>query len=185
MVTAAAPALDFTLVRLPRVLGDEHQLANSTDIFVSLVDACLAVGAYPALTLTEEITTGAAAAAAIVDLASRSGALGGGLTVLRGEPVSYNGFLDGYGLEEVGVAEWKARLDRSDWARRNPRQWSVLDGWVSLGARLGERSYAQYLSDRPTVELAIDTVAEVNAQPQPLRALLARGRSKVAQPQAV
>ncbi|BDE12941.1 MULTISPECIES: AMP-binding protein [Mycobacterium] len=185
VVTAAAPALDFTLVRLPRVLGDEHQLANSTDIFVSLVDACLAVGAYPALTLTEEITTGAAAAAAIVDLASRSGALGGGLTVLRGEPVSYNGFLDGYGLEEVGVAEWKARLDRSDWARRNPRQWSVLDGWVSLGARLGERSYAQYLSDRPTVELAIDTVAEVNAQPQPLRALLARGRSKVAQPQAV
>ncbi|WP_246398460.1 AMP-binding protein [Mycobacterium vicinigordonae] len=185
VVAASPPALDFSIVRLPRVLGDKYQLSSSADIFVSLVDACLALGAYPALTLTEEITTGSAAAAAILGLNSGAAALGRGLAVLRGQPVAYAEFLDGYGLEEISVAEWKARLDRSDWARRNPRRWSVLDGWISLGSRLGERSYSQYLADRPTVELAVDTVTEVDARPQPLRDLLARGHGKVAQPQAV
>lgn len=150
LVVAGAPqALDFTIVRLPRVLGEEHQLRDSADILVSVVDACIALGAYPSLTLTEEVTTGRAAAAAMLDLVL-SGGLGRGITVAHGEAVDYAKLLSRFAAEELDVVEWKRRLDESDWAKGNPRRWSVVDGWLSLGARLGGRSYAEYLADYPT-----------------------------------
>ncbi|WP_131725017.1 SDR family oxidoreductase, partial [Mycobacteroides abscessus] len=62
IVTAAPGELDFTLVRLPRVLGEAGQLSRSADILVSIVDACIALHAFPSVTLTEEVTTGASAA---------------------------------------------------------------------------------------------------------------------------
>ena len=68
IMASAPPALDFTIVRLPRVLGESYQLRYSADILVSVVDACTALGAYPSLALTEEVTTGRAAATAILGL---------------------------------------------------------------------------------------------------------------------
>ncbi|SHY05692.1 cyclic synthetase [Mycobacteroides abscessus subsp. abscessus] len=56
IVTAAPGELDFTLVRLPRVLGEAGQLSRSADILVSIVDACIALHAFPSVTLTEEVT---------------------------------------------------------------------------------------------------------------------------------
>jgi hypothetical protein len=98
--------------------------------------------------------------------------------VVRGEAVHYGEFLSGYALDELDAAEWKHRLDQSDWARLNPRRWSVVDAWVSLGMRLGARSYADYLADYTTITLGVDPVAELVATPQPIRALLAHGHSQ-------
>ena len=168
---------DFTVVRLPRVLGEDHQVRDAADVLVSVVDACRTLGAYPALTLTEEVTTARAAAEAILGLLLKSAGpteLGRGITVVRGEEVSYAGLLGGYALDELEVTEWKRRLDHSDWARTNPRRWSVVDAWVSLGMRLGGRSYAEYLAEYPTIALEIVSVADVSARPQSIRSLLAR-----------
>lgn len=181
LVVAGTPnALDFTIVRLSRILGVDYQLHDSADILVSVVDACIALRAYPSLTLTEEVTTGRAAAKAILDLLLKSAGseLGRGISVVRGEAVHYGEFLSGYALDELDAAEWKHRLDQSDWARLNPRRWSVVDAWVSLGMRLGARSYADYLADYPTITLGVDPVAELVATPQPIRALLAHGHSQ-------
>jgi thioester reductase-like protein len=181
LVVAGTPnALDFTIVRLPRILGVDYQLHDSADILVSVVDACIALRAYPSLTLTEEVTTGRAAAKAILDLLLESAGseLGRGISVVRGEAVHYGEFLSRYALDELDAAEWKHRLDQSDWARLNPRRWSVVDAWVSLGMRLGARSYADYLADYPTITLGVDPVAELVATPQPIRALLAHGHSQ-------
>lgn len=175
VVSAAPSALDYTIVRLPRVLGMDRQLATSADILVSLVDACVTVGAYPAVNLTEEVTTGHAAAHAILDLVLQLGGpavLGRGITVVSGERVSYAGLLAEFACAETEVAQWKSRLDESDWAVDNPRRWSVLDAWVSLGMRLGGRAYGEYLAEFPTVALNTDRVTEVAATPGPLRSLL-------------
>ncbi|MDT5222486.1 MAG: hypothetical protein QOF15_4591, partial [Mycobacterium sp.] len=50
-------------------------------------------------------------------------------------------------------------------------RWSVVDGWVSLGMRLGARSYAEYLSDYPTLALGVDGVAKLCAPPASVREL--------------
>lgn len=179
LVVAAAPdALDFTIVRLPRVLGADCQLRDCTDVLVSVVDACVALRAYPALTLVEEVTTGRAVASAVLGLLpDLAGAkeLGRGITVARGEAVDYAELLGGFALEELDVAQWKQRLDDSEWATANPRRWSVVDAWLSLGTRLGGRSYAEYLADFPTIALEVGPVAELAAPPESVRTLLARG----------
>ncbi|OBA84095.1 peptide synthase [Mycobacterium sp. 1164966.3] len=182
LVVAGSPdELDFTIVRLPRVLGEDYQLHDSADILLSVADACTALRAFPSLTLTEEVTTGRAVANAILgQLAPSAEAtrLGRGITVVRGEAVEYGEFLSGYALDELDVAEWKHRLDESDWAKRNPRRWSVVDAWLGLGMRLGTRSYAEYLADYPTIALGIDSVGELAAPPQSLRTLVANGFSQ-------
>ncbi|OSC39904.1 peptide synthase [Mycobacterium decipiens] len=182
LVVAGSPhALDFTLVRLPRVLGEDYQLHDSADVLVSVVDACIALRAYPWLTLTEEITTGRAAAQAVLGLLPELGGsaeLGRGISVVRGEAVAYAEFLRGYGLDELDPPEWKHRLDQSDWAKKHPRRWSVVDAWVTLGMTLGARSYAEYLAERPTIAVGVDPVAELTATPQSVRALLANGWSQ-------
>ncbi|OBA72848.1 peptide synthase [Mycobacterium sp. 1554424.7] len=173
--------LDFNIVRLPRVLGEDYQLRDSADVLVSVVNACVALGAYPSLTLTEEVTTGRSAAKQILGtLPQLTGSveLGRGITVVRGEAVAYADFLSGYAPDELDVVEWKYRLDHSDWATQNPRRWSVVDAWVSLGRRLGARSYAEYLADCPTIALGIGPVAEITAPTQSLRALLAHACSQ-------
>ncbi|MFV0496286.1 AMP-binding protein [Mycobacterium sp.] len=190
LIVAASPA-GFTIVRLPRVLGEPHQIPGSADVFVSVADSCIAVGAYPSLELTEEITTGSAAATAILGgLPSRTGGPARAMTVLHGEQVGYAEFLGGYGLAEIDAADWKKRLDASSWARQNPRRWSVVDGWFGLGMRLGSRSYAQYLTDFPAVELTADIGPPIIARPAHLRDLLSHrsvgvGSPEVAQPQTV
>ncbi|OBF91812.1 peptide synthase [Mycobacterium sp. 852002-51163_SCH5372311] len=187
LVVAGSPqALDFTIVRLPRVLGEDYQLHDSADILLSVVDACNALQAFPSLTLTEEVTTGRAVANAILGrlaASAESTELGRGITVVRGEAVEYGEFLSGYAFDELDVAEWKYRLDESDWAKNNPRRWSVVDAWLGLGMRLGARSYAEYLADYPTIALGVDSVAELAAPPQSLRSLVAHGFSR--SPEAV
>ncbi|KAA1250464.1 AMP-binding protein [Mycobacterium simiae] len=181
IVVGSPLGLDFTIVRLPRVLGTTYQLRESTDILVSVVDACLGLRTYPSLTLTEEVTTGRAAAHAILGLLPELAGpaeLGRGITVIRGEPVAYAEFLSEFACDAVDIAEWKHRLDRSDWAKQHPRRWSVIDAWVSLGMRLGNRSYADYLADYPTIDLGVEPVAELVATPQSLQALLRRGCSQ-------
>jgi len=180
-VAGSPQTLDFTIARLARVLGEDYQLQDSADILVSVVDACIALRASPSLTLIEEVTTGRAVANAILGLlASPTGSteLGRGITVVRGDAVEYGEFLSGYALDELDVAEWKYRLDESDWAKENPRRWSVVDAWLSLGMRLGTRSYAEYLADYPTIALGIESVAELAAPPQSVRSLLAHGFSR-------
>ncbi|OBI72930.1 AMP-binding protein [Mycobacterium asiaticum] len=175
VVSAAPGALDYTIVRLPRVLGMDRQLGTSADILVSLVDACVTMGAYPAVSLTEEVTTGHAAAQAILSLVPELGGpavLGRGITVVTGERVSYAALLAEFGCMETEVAQWKSQLDESDWAIENPRRWSVLDAWVSLGMRLGGRSYREYLADFPTVTLNAERVAEVATATVSLLSLL-------------
>lgn len=178
LAVAGAPGgLDFTIVRLPRVLGEDSQLRDSADILVSVVDACVALGAHPALTLVEEVTTGRAAATAILSLLPEvSGVreLGRGITVARGEAVDYADLLGGFALDELDVAQWKQRLDESEWATANPRRWSVVDAWVSLGLRLGARSYAEYLAEYPTIALDLESVTELTAPPPSVHTLLAR-----------
>lgn len=98
--------------------------------------------------------------------------------MVRAEAVAYAEFLSECALGELDVAEWKHRLDQGDWARQNPRRWSVVDAWVSLGMRLGTRSYAEYLADYPTIALGVEPVAELVGTPQSVRALLAHGCSQ-------
>ncbi|WP_205875781.1 AMP-binding protein [Mycobacterium camsae] len=183
LVVAGAPdGLDFTIVRLPRVLGEDWQLRDSADILVSVVDACVALGAHPALSLIEEVTTGRAAAAAILRLlpeVAGARALGRGITVVRGAAVDYAQLLGGFALDELEVAQWKQLLDDSDWATANPRRWSVVDAWVSLGMRLGARSYAAYLADYPTIAVDVESVAELAAPPESVDTVLARGFQRV------
>lgn len=178
LVVAGSPsALDFTIVRLPRVLGEDYQLRNSSDILLSIVDACIALRAYPSATVTEEVTTGRAAAKAILGVVSalaRSGQLGSGISVVRGEAVAYADFLSEFASDELNMAEWKYRLDQSDWAKRNPRRWSVIDAWFTLGMMFEMRSYAEY----PTMALGVESVAELAAPPESIRALLAHGCSQ-------
>jgi len=178
LAVAGSPhGLEFTVVRLPRVLGEGHQLRDTADVLVSVVDACIASGAYPTLTLTEEVTTARAAARAILGLLPESAGPaepGRGITVVHGEQVSYTELLGGYALDELEVTEWKRRLDQSNWARMNPRRWSVVDAWVSLGMQLGGRRYTEYLAEAPTIALGLDHVAELSASPPSIRSLLAQ-----------
>lgn len=175
VVDARRPKLDFTLVRLPRVLGHADQLAGSTDILVSLVDACAALDAYPSVVLTEQVTTGAAVGHAILTelpALSTTFDLGRGITVACGDRIPYAEFLGRFAAEELDIAEWKSRLDHSDWALDSPRRWSVVDAWVALGLRLAGRSYSEYLAAHPTISLAADASRELIAKPQPLDQLL-------------
>ncbi|MGH3724452.1 MAG: AMP-binding protein [Mycobacterium sp.] len=179
LVVAGSPAeLDFTLVRLPRVLGSADQLSASADVLVSIVDACIALGACPSVALSEEVTTGADAAKRILGMLQEAPALGRGITVLRGTEVPYTEFLGGYGLHEVDLREWRRRLDLSEWATRNPRRWSVIDAWAGLGMKLGSRTYAEFLSDYATIALDVGPGAELVAAPESLRDLLEQGRSR-------
>lgn len=176
MVSRAASELDYTVVRLPRVLGDRRQLEHSADILVAVVDACIALQACPAVPLIEEVTTGEAAARGIIGL-SQAPELGRALTVLRGEKVCYTEFLGSFGLESVDMVEWQSRLDRSTWAQENPSRWAVIDAWIGLGTRLAGRNYAEYLAERPTVELDYESVTEVHGVPPSLRDLLSPDRT--------
>lgn len=179
LVVAASPlGLDFTLARLPRVLGEVGQLVDGADVLVSIVDACLALQAFPSVTLTEEVTTGSIAALSILGMAGEVSRLGRGITVVRGRAVHYAEFLGEYGLDELELPEWKRLLDRSDWARRNPRRWSVIDAWAGLGMRLGAQTYAEHLAGYPTISLDAVPVTELPAIPESIRDLLAQGRSQ-------
>ncbi|OYN76041.1 AMP-binding protein [Mycolicibacterium sphagni] len=176
LVVARSPAaLDFTIVRLPRVLGQAEQLAESADILTAVADACSALSAYPAITLTEDVTTARAAATAVLGLLPDVGGhaeLGGGITVLRGQAVPYAEFLSDYGRSELSAIAWKDLLDRSDWAKRNPKRWSAIDAWIMLGTRLGDRAYGEFLAEYPTVALDLESVIEVATTREPLRELL-------------
>jgi hypothetical protein len=137
-----------------------------------MVDACTALGMCPVVPVTEEVTTGVAAAHSILGLLpglSPASELGRGMTVLRGEKVSYTAFLSSHGFEAIDLAAWKARLDHSAWAARNPQRWAVLDAWLGLGARLRGRTYADYLAEYPTVDVDFAAVAECTSSPEPLR----------------
>jgi non-ribosomal peptide synthetase component F/nucleoside-diphosphate-sugar epimerase len=175
-----APAeLDFTLVRLPRVLGTEEQIRGSTDILVSMVDACSALRAYPAVTLREEVTTGRDAARRVLGVVPEidgSPGLGRSVTVLRGQEVAYAELLGEYAPEAMALDDWKHRLDRSDWAKRNPGRWSIIDVWVALLMKFGARSYTDYFGDFPTIGLEAETVVELATTAQPIRPLLESGR---------
>lgn len=170
--------LDFTIVRLPRVLGTPEQLRESTDILVSIADACHALQACPAVDLTEEVTTGHAAATSILRRLlelGESGELGRGIEVLRGQAVAYRELLGGIASRELDSHEWKRRLDESDWAKANPQRWSVIDAWIGLGLKLDGRSYAEYLAAYPALQVGVRSVGELVAPPPSLRELLAYG----------
>ncbi|BBY33248.1 hypothetical protein BST33_11155 [Mycolicibacter minnesotensis] len=173
IVARRAPNLDFTLVRLPRVLGTPGQLQGSADILMALAAACRALNAHPAVSLTEEVTTGWSAASSIFGLLSAP--LNRSITLLRGTPVEYSEFLARFGSAELSAPEWKQRLDDSPWARHNPRRWAVIDAWLTLGSRLDGRTYAQYLADYPTLEVQADHITELTAEPAPLPELVAHG----------
>ncbi|WP_026356489.1 AMP-binding protein [Mycobacterium sp. 141] len=179
-VAGAPEELDFSIVRLPRVLGEPEQIRESADILVSIVDACRALRVYPMVELTEEVTTGRAAARSILrrlpELAGPA-ELGRGIDVLRGEAVGYPELLSTFADDPLDVLEWRRLLDESDWARRNPRRWSVIDAWIGLGTKLGGRSYARYLADYPALALGIESVAELVAMPASVDGLLAHGCS--------
>ncbi|MGJ6126734.1 AMP-binding protein [Mycolicibacterium sp. Y3] len=177
VVANASDDLDFTIVRLPRVLRDTESMRGSADILASVVDACKALGIFPDVELVEEVTTNTAAALSIIDALPEFSAaveLGGGITVVRGEPVSYTELLGGVVDEVVGIEEWKQRLDQSAWARAHPGRWAVIDAWISLGSKLGGRSYTEYLSERPTIDLPVESCREVAAAPMSLREMLTR-----------
>lgn len=176
-VSRADRELDFTIVRLPRVLGTPDQTRGSADIIVSVVDACRALQAYPAIELTEEVTTGRAAAAGILRRMPEFGGpgrLGRGIDVVRGEAVTYQELLGTVARDLLDSHEWKRRLDDSEWAKSNPRRWSVIDAWIGLGLTLGGRSYADYLSDYPAIPLDIRSVGEITAESPPVQTLLAQ-----------
>ncbi len=173
IVAGRGSNLDFALVRLPRVLGTPPQLQGSADILIALAAACQALGAHPAVALTEEVTTGRSAASSIFGLLSTP--LNRSIVVLRGTRVEYTGFLARFGSAELSVHEWKQRLDDSSWAKSNPRRWAVIDAWLTLGARLDGRTYGQYLADHPTLEVQADHVTELLADPAPLAELVASG----------
>lgn len=171
MIIAGSPeSLDYTMVRLPRILPARAQLAGSADILVAVVDACRAVGVRLAGSVYEQVTTAAAAAHTI--LATSEGPLGRGISVLRGETVNYADLLDRVAPTEVAVDDFKQRLDVSDWARSNSRRWSVVDGWFSLGEMVGDRTYADYLAQYPSVDLNVRSVVEVRSSPESIRDLL-------------
>lgn len=170
IIVDSAESLDYTMVRLPRILPGAAQLPGSADILVSVVDACRALQVRPAGAVREEVTTAVAAARSI--LAAADGPLGRGITVLRGERVSYAELLDRVAPTEVGADEFKRRLDVSAWARSNPRRWSVVDGWFSLGQVIGNRTYAEYLAQYPAVDLDVSSVVEVRSSPEPIGDLL-------------
>ncbi|ORV46515.1 hypothetical protein AWC02_10800 [Mycolicibacter engbaekii] len=165
--------LAFSLVRLPRVLGEPHQLRTSADILVALADACTALDAYPAVQLVEEVTSNRSAAAAILGMLSAPP--GRCVTVLRGTPVEYAPFLAQFGSRKCDVDQWKQDLDASSWARSSPRRWAVIDAWITLGARLGEQSYAQYLAGHASLDLHVEAVTEVSAPASPLTELVTCG----------
>lgn len=81
---------------------------------------------------------------------------------MRGMPVSYTDFLGGFGIEGLELREWKRLLDRSAWAKRNPRRWSVIDAWAGLGMRLGSRTYGDYLAGHRTIPLETAHIAELS-----------------------
>lgn len=175
-VAGAPPELDFTIVRLPRVLGEPGQMAGSTDILMALVDACGALRACPAVELTENVTTGRAAASGILRSLPESGGpdrLGRRLDVLCGQPVSYPAVLGAVADERLDIHDWKRRLDESAWARANPRRWSVIDAWISLGVQLGGRSYPEYLAEYPALPLGVESVGELVAASPPVQSLIA------------
>ncbi|CAM5729206.1 AMP-binding protein [Mycolicibacterium aubagnense] len=168
--------LDFTVVRLPRVLGDVRQLERSSDILVSILDACTALGQCPIVPLVEEVTTSLAAAHGILGLLpalSPAVELGRGMTVLRGEKVHYTEFLGSFGFDAIDTVEWKDRLDRSAWAQQNRSRWAVIDAWIGLGTRLRGRTYAEYLAEYPTVDIDYESLTETVSMPEPLRGVLA------------
>ncbi|MGA5544677.1 AMP-binding protein [Mycobacterium sp. NPDC051198] len=172
--------LDFTIVRLPRVLGTAEQVRGSADILVAVADACRALQAYPAVELIEEVTTGRAAAESILRRSPGFGGpdeLGSGIDVMRGQTVAYRQLLGTIASEEVDSHEWKRRLDESDWARANPRRWSVIDAWIGLGLQLDGRTYAEYLSAYPALPLDVRFVGELVAEPPSVTALLTQGCS--------
>lgn len=175
IITGSTEELDFSLVRLPRVLGTASQMQDSADILVSIVDACIALGSYPSVVLAEEVTTGHEAARGILGILSAGSPLGRGIAVVRGAQVDYAQFLGQYGGERVDLPEWKLRLDRSVWAKRNPARWSVIDAWTALGMRLGSRSYAEYLAERQTIALGVSSVTEIAAVPDAIQDLLPQG----------
>jgi non-ribosomal peptide synthetase component F len=178
VVSRAEPWLDFAIVRLPRVLGTVDQVRGSADILVSVADACRALNAYPAVELIEEVTTGRAAAAGILRRLPEFGGpeeLGCGIQVLRGQRVAYQEVLGSVAGRRVGIDEWKRRLDESDWAKANARRWSVIDAWISLGLRLGGRSYAEYLGEFPALPLPVRGVAELVAPGPSVEALISPG----------
>lgn len=183
VVTDAPAALDFTMVRLPRILGEPDQLADSNDILVSMVAACTALKARPRLSVSEEVTTGRAAAQAILDrlpVASSPVRFGRDITAVRGAVIEYQDLLAEFGTEELDLAEWKRRLDRSPWARQYPRRWSIIDAWLSLGARLNGRRYHEYLAECPSVDVDIRSVTPVDARPDSLPELLEHSIGDVA-----
>jgi hypothetical protein len=166
------------MVRLPRVLGTPDQLRGSADILVSVIAACHALQAYPAVELTEEVTTGRAAATSILRMLPEFGgpeALGSGIRVMRGQPVSYGELLGGIAGKRVAIDQWQRCLDESDWAKENPRRWSVIDAWMTLGHILGGRTYAQFLAQYPALPLNVRSVGEVAVEPEALHSLLAHG----------
>lgn len=182
VVTRTADELDFTVVRLPRVLGDSRQLDRSADILVSILDACIALRVCPVVPLVEEVTTSVAAANCILGLLpelSPAIELGRGMTVLRGEKVRYTEFLGSLGFAAVDIAEWKYRLDQSEWARANPLRWAVLDAWVGLGARLAGHSYTDYLAGYPSIDVGFESVAEAVSTPPSIHSFLAPGAAQV------
>ncbi|WP_448458333.1 AMP-binding protein [Mycobacterium syngnathidarum] len=175
VVCRADRELDFTVVRLPRVLGTPEQLRRSADILVSIVDACRALNCCPAVELTEEVTIGRAAADSILRRLPEFGGpgeLGCGIEVLRGRTVTYEEVLGAVADNRVGIEDWKRRLDESDWAKANARRWSVIDAWIGLGRRLGGRSYAEYLAEFPVLPLPVRAVGELVAPPPSLPALI-------------
>lgn len=176
LAVAGSPAdLDFTIVRLPRVLAVPDQIRGSTDILVSVIDACRAVQAYPSVEVTEEVTTGREAAESILRRLPEFGGpdrLGRGIDVVRGQAVPYREVLGVVAREQLDAHEWKRRLDESDWARANPRGWSVIDAWFSLGMTLGGRTYSEYLAGFPALPLGIESVGELDATAPPMPDLL-------------
>ena len=177
-VVGAGRDLDFTIVRLPRVLGTAEQVRGSADILVAVADACRALQAHPAVELIEEVTTGRAAAESILRRLPEFGGpdeLGSGIEVMRGQTVAYRQLLGTIAPEEVDSHEWKRRLDESDWARANPRRWSVIDAWIGLGLQLDGRTYAEYLAGYPALSLDVRFVGELVAEPTSVRALLTQG----------
>lgn len=174
-VAGAPKELDYLIVRLPRVLGSMDQMTNSADILVSIAKACNGIGAIPIVPVTEEVTTAHAAATAIMAVLTGDAALPNRqhlLAVVRGVAVNYTEFLTEFANNKLDIAEWKCLLDQSNWAKRNPGRWSVIDAWITLGLQLGARSYTDYLAEFPTIELGIKSILELPTAPQSVSDLL-------------
>ncbi|MGB5110975.1 MAG: AMP-binding protein [Mycobacterium sp.] len=170
IVARSAPSLDYTMVRLPRVLPGDEQLGTSADVLVSVVDACRALNARPIGDVSEEVTTADAAARSIMQFLSHG--FGRGINVLRGETVDYTELLSRVTTTELNVDEWKQLLDASGWSQRNSRRWSVIDGWITLGQRIGNRTYAEYLAQYPILDLDVRSVAEIATSLGPIADVL-------------